>query len=182
MTTPTSRPPGGYHKLDTIVDTTIEATTEATQRAVEAAARLAGVSTYAVESHMRRMALLSNEMKTHASGFVGISLGRVELPGMDRGLVRSDGWRAATIGPDSIVPALPTGQVHVTDGSAGEAIERAAMTQEEIDRDVATLQQFMLDVEAAEGVAEGVNPTTTQDASRAEDLPRCDVDPMSGLS
>lgn len=153
---------------------------------VQAAARLAGVSAHAVMSHVRCLRLLQSEMKTHASGFVGVSLGRVMLPGMDRSVLRRDGWRAATIGADSIVPELPPGQIHVTDGGMSERLEREAMTQEEIDRDVVTLRQFwgMLDddVEVVAQIAQTAQPDNALDAISDANLPPSDVDPMSGSS
>ena len=168
---------------------TVEATPQQqldeSHEVVQAAARLAGVSTHAVMAHARRLTLLQSETKTHASGFVGSSLGRVTLPGMDRGMVRSDGWRAATIGPDNIDGTIPDNVVLVTDGGAGEAAEQAAITQEEIDRDVATLQQFILGEAEADDAAV---PDTTgvadiaPGASTGDDLPPCDADPMSGSS
>jgi hypothetical protein len=78
-----------------------------TARSSKAAARLAGVSTQAVLAHFRRMSLMQFDERTTASGFTGVSLGRVELPVMTRGFVRKDGWRAATIGNDAVVPTLP---------------------------------------------------------------------------
>ncbi len=111
-----------YHKLETQQATT---TTELDENneVVKAAARLAGVSVQAVLAHYLRMSYLENNTQTHASGFRGISLGRVELPVMNRGVVHKDGWRAATIGPDAIVPKLPRGQVAV---SVSEEMAREA--------------------------------------------------------
>lgn len=135
-----------YHKLETQQATT---TTELDENSevVKAAARIAGVSVQAVLAQYRRMSYLESNTQTHASGFVGISLGRVELPVMNRGVVRKDGWRAATIGPDAITPKLPRGQVAV---SVSEDMSRemgsivddeAALEQRH--QDVATLQEFL---------------------------------------
>ena len=88
-----------YHKLETQQAATASELDENSE-VVKAAARIAGVSVQAVLAPYRRMSYLENNTQTHASGFVGISLGRVELPVMNRGVVRKDGWRAATIGEE----------------------------------------------------------------------------------
>lgn len=134
-----------YHKLETVAaDTTSTQQLDENSEIVKAAARMAGVSTQAVLAHFRRMQHLENATTTHASGFKGISLGRVELLVMNRGVVRRDGWRAATIGEDAITPKLERGQVAV---SVSEEMARKLSpddySEEQRDRDVTTLREFM---------------------------------------
>ncbi len=136
-----------YHKLETqqVAATTTEL--DENSEVVKAAARLAGVSVQAVLAQYRRMSYLENTTTTHASGFRGISLGRVELPVMNRGVVHKDGWRAATIGEDSLVPKLPRGQVAVSVSEdmareAGNIVDDEAVLEQRRG-DVVVLQEFM---------------------------------------
>lgn len=133
-----------HHRLDTVATTsTTEQQLDENSEVVQAAARLAGVSVHAILSHMRRLQRSQFDTTTYASGFEGVSLGRVDLPVMNRGTVRRDGWRAAMLGEDAVTPKLPHGQVAV---SVSEEMVAAAMPerrQEDIVADVDTLREFM---------------------------------------
>lgn len=86
----------------------VEAAEELTEShpIVQQLAVAAGVSAYSVMTIYRRLRGLASagEIKTRQVGSLGggswASLGYIRIPEQTRGVVRRDGWRACTVGPD----------------------------------------------------------------------------------
>lgn len=109
-----------YHRLETVTQTAQEEDLVEIQRH----ARAQGVSTEAILRHVRRMTHMQYDERVSTAvglhGFAGVSLGRVELPQSDTGTLRADGWRAHTVGENSVVPVRRDAAPHVWNGGEGE--------------------------------------------------------------
>ena len=100
-----------HHKLDTVE--TVSATTDHIAEEVAKAAIGMELSQEAIMRHVRRLQHMEFETTTMPGGGKGVSLGRIEIPQSNYGVVGADGWRRSTVGPN----AMPVERF--VDGGAG---------------------------------------------------------------